>query len=254
LKITILGTGTSQGIPVIACDCKICTSTNPKDKRFRVSALIETENNKNLLIDCSPDLRQQFLANDIQQVDAVLVTHEHNDHIIGLDDLRAINFKQGSVLPMYAMKRVIEDVEDRFRYAFKENPYPGAPRIETHVIEEDTIHVEGVDIECIEIMHGRLPILGYRIDDFAYITDIKSIETRQKARLKDLKVLVISSLQHKEHFSHMNLEETLALVDQLKPEKTYITHMGHRLSLHDELLESLPVGVFPAYDGLVLEI
>ena len=254
MKITILGTGTSQGIPVIGCNCNICLSSNPKDKRLRVSIVIETDNNKQLLIDCSPDLRQQFLANNIQQIDAVLVTHEHNDHIIGLDDLRPINFKQGAVLPMYAMSRVIKDVEDRFRYVFRENPYPGAPRIETHVIDTDSIVVEGQEIECIKIMHGRLPILGFRINDFAYITDIKSIQEGQKKRLENLKVLIISTLQHKEHFSHMNLEETLALIEELKPEKAYLTHMGHRLSLHDELLESLPEGVFPAFDGQIMHI
>lgn len=254
MKITILGTGTSQGIPVIGCDCKVCTSTNPKDKRLRVSALVQTDNNKHLLIDCSPDLRQQFLANDIQQVDAVLVTHEHNDHMIGLDDLRPINFKQGAVLPMYAQERVINDIKSRFQYVFKENPYPGAPRIETHIIDTDKVFIEGNDISCINIMHGSLPILGYRLNDFAYITDIKSIDQDQKKKLLGLKVLIISSLRIKPHFSHMNLEETLSLIEELKPEKSYLTHMGHRLGTHNELLDLLPEGVFPAYDGLVLNI
>ena len=254
MKVTILGSGTSQGIPVIGCYCEVCQSIDPRDKRLRVSVYIQTDNNKDLLIDCSPDLRQQFLANKIEHVDAVLLTHEHNDHMIGLDDLRPINFKQGAVLPFYAMPRVIKDVTERFNYVFRENPYPGGPRIETHVIDGDHINIAGVDIKCINIMHGRLPILGYRIDDFAYITDIKSIEEGQKLKLLGLKVLIISTLQIEKHFSHMNLEETLTLVAELKPETTFLTHMGHRLAKHEDLLKMLPENVYPAYDGMILHI
>ncbi len=254
MKITILGTGTSQGIPVIGCDCKVCTSDNPKDKRLRVSVHVHTNSNLNLLIDCSPDLRQQFLANGIQDVDAVLVTHEHNDHIIGLDDVRPINFRQGAELPLYAMPRVINDIKERFKYVFKDNPYPGAPRIDPHIIDSDILNVKGQKITCIEIMHGRLPILSYRIDDFAYVTDIKTIDDQEKQKLFGLKVLIISTLRLEKHFSHMNLEESLALIEELKPEKAYLTHMGHMLGTHEELLETLPKGVFPAYDGLVLHI
>lgn len=254
MKVTILGTGTSQGIPVIGCQCKVCSSLNPKDKRLRVSVHIETDNNKNFLIDCSPDFRQQFLTNNLHKVDAVLVTHEHNDHIIGLDDLRPIIFKQGKVLPIYAMKRVIEDVRRKFHYAFKENPYPGAPRVETHIINDDYINIEGNKIVCIDIMHGTLPILAYRFDDFAYITDIKTINEEEKKKLTGLKVLIISTLRIEPHFSHMNLEEALSLINELKPEKTYLSHMGHTFGTHEELMESLPANVYPAYDGLVLNI
>ena len=254
MKITILGTGTSQGVPVIGCDCAVCTSSDPKDKRLRVSVYVQTDDGTSILIDCSPDLRQQFLANKIEQVDAVLVTHEHNDHIIGLDDLRPINFKQGSTLPLYALPRVIKDLKARFHYVFSDNPYPGAPRIQTHTIENNTFSINKLNISCIEVMHGPLPILGFRIGDFAYITDIKTIDDREKQKLAGLKLLVISTLRKKEHFSHMNLDETLALVKELNPDKTYLTHMGHRLAKHQELEEVLPEGIYPAFDGLTLEV
>ena len=227
---------------------------NPKDKRLRVSIHIETDNGTNLLIDASPDLRQQFLQNNITKVDALLVTHEHNDHVIGLDDLRPINFMQGTLLPLFALPRVIDDIEYRFKYVFKENPYPGAPRIETFPIKKDLLNIEGVEINCIHFMHGTLPIIGFRIDDFAYITDIKSITQLEKKKLEGVKVLITSALRKKEHFAHMNLEEALEFIADLHPQHAYLTHMGHLLGLHDDLLLSLPANVYPAYDGQVLHV
>lgn len=252
MKITILGTGTSQGVPVIGCPCPVCKSTNLKDKRLRVSVHIETDNGTHLLIDSSPDLRQQLLANNITKIDALLVTHEHNDHMIGLDDLRPINFMQGTEMPLHALPRVINDIESRFKYIFSGNPYPGAPRITTFPIENDELHILGENISCIHLMHGPLPILGFRIGDFAYLTDIKTINAEEKLKLKGLKLLITSALRKQDHFAHMNLEESLKFIETIGPESAYLTHMGHQLGSHDELLASLPANVFPAFDGQVL--
>ena len=254
MKITILGTGTSQGIPVVGCACAICQSSNPKDKRLRVSVHIETDLGTKLLIDASPDLRQQLLANNISKVDALLMTHEHNDHMMGLDDLRPINFIQGVEMPLYALPRVVEDIESRFKYIFSSNPYPGAPRIKTFPIENDELEINEDKITCIHLMHGPLPILGFRIGDFAYLTDIKTISAEERKKLKGVKVMITSALRKKEHFSHMNLEESLDFIQSIGPESAYLTHMGHKLASHDELLSSLPANVFPAFDGQVIVI
>ena len=254
MKITILGTGTSQGVPLVGCSCEVCTSPDPKDKRLRVSAYIQTDEGTNILIDCSPDLRQQLLQNKITDIDAVLVTHEHNDHIIGLDDLRPINFMQRKEMPMYALPRVIKDIQERFSYIFAENPYPGTPLISTIPIEDDELQIESVKISCVRYLHGMLPILGYKIGDFAYITDIKTITEEEKQKLMGLKVLIISALRPQEHFAHMNLEEALAFVQEIQPETTYLTHMGHTIGTHAHLLDSLPANVFPAFDGQVITI
>ena len=184
----------------------------------------------------------------------MLVTHEHNDHIIGLDDLRPINFMQKSLLPLYAMPRVIADIKNRFGYIFKENPYPGAPRIETFPIQTEELKIEELVIQCIQLMHGPLPILGFRIGNFAYLTDIKTINHAEKQRLQGLEVLITSALRKKEHFSHMNLEESLAFIEEIQPKTAYLTHMGHHLGRHEELEASLPANVFPAFDGQILHV
>lgn len=254
MKITILGTGTSQGIPIIGCTCDVCNSPNPKDKRLRVSIHIKTHKGTNILVDSSPDLRQQLLTNKITEIDALLVTHEHNDHVIGLDDLRPINFIQKKEMPLYALPRVIKDIEHRFQYIFDSDPYPGAPRISTIPIEHDELLIGQEKITCIHFLHGTLPILGFRIGDFAYLTDIKTITEEEKQKLKGIKVLITSALRLKEHFAHMNLDEALCFIEEINPEKAYLTHMGHALGTHDMLLQSLPANVFPAFDGQVLDI
>ncbi len=254
MKVTILGSGTSQGIPIIGCTCKVCTSQDPKDIRLRVSAYVQTDKGTDILIDTSPDLRQQFLRNKITKVDAVLVTHEHNDHIIGLDDLRPINFMQGSILPLYALPRVVDDVRERFQYVFRENPYPGAPKIETHKIENDHFTINGEEINCIHFLHGNLPILGFRIGNFAYLTDIKSISEEEKLKLQGLSILITSALRIDEHFAHMNLDESLQFISELKPKRAYLTHMGHQLGKHQDLSVRLPANVFPSFDGQVLHL
>jgi len=254
LKITILGTGTSQGIPVIGCECKICQSPNPKDKRFRVSLLIETDHQKNILIDCSPDLRQQFLANNIRQVDAVLLTHEHNDHIIGMDDVRPFNFKQRMDMPIFATESVQKAVKSRFEYVFSENPYPGVPRLHLEDINpQKAFSIQDLDILPIQVMHGNLPVLGFRFGPFTYITDANEISSAEIEKAKGTEVLILNALHHREHYSHFNLVQALEMVEKIAPKKAYFTHVSHHMGLHKSVEATLPDNVAFAYDGQVFE-
>lgn len=252
--ITILGTGTSQGIPVIGCECKVCQSDNPKDKRLRVSALVQV-GETNIVIDCGPDFRQQMLRENVKNVDAVIFTHEHTDHVIGVDDVRPFNFQTQQNMPLYATKRVQRDLKNRFGYAFVENPYPGAPLLELKTIDKNTpFEINSVEIIPIEILHGNLPILGFRIGDFAYLTDMKTVEAAEFEKLKGVKVIVIDSLQQRDHFSHMTLKESLAFAEKVGAERTFLTHLSHVMGLHEEVSTLLPEGVEIAYDGLKIEV
>ena len=248
MKITLLGTGTSQGIPVMACTCKVCQSNNPKDNRLRTSALIEVDG-KNLVIDCGPDFRQQMLRENVTFLDAVLITHEHQDHIAGLDELRSFIFRQDKSMPIYAEERVVTNIKQRFPYAFSQSPYPGAPSFKMHNINSGDLHIEGVEIEAIRVQHGKLPILGYKIGSFAYITDVNDIPDKSKALLGNLDVLVLDALHHRPHHSHYNVHEALAVLEELKPEKAYLTHISHDMGLHDEITNQLPENIELAYDG-----
>jgi phosphoribosyl 1,2-cyclic phosphate phosphodiesterase len=252
MKITLLGTGTSQGVPVIGCPCSVCVSNNPLDKRLRVAVLLSVGNH-NIVIDCGPDFRQQMLKFEVKTLDAILLTHEHNDHVIGLDDVRPFNFRQGGNMPIYAQKRVNDEIRDRFAYAFTPQPYPGAPQLEQYNINENE-HFEllGLTIIPIKIWHGRLAILGFRIGDFAYITDAKTIEPSEIQKLKNLKYLVINALHHNEHHSHFNLHEALAMIEVLQPQQTYLTHISHHLGLAEKINPTLPKNVTLAYDGQVI--
>jgi phosphoribosyl 1,2-cyclic phosphate phosphodiesterase len=254
LKVRILGTGTSQGVPVIGCDCEICLSDNPKDKRLRVAVLIQI-NGKSIAIDCGPDFRQQILAAKLSWLDAILITHEHNDHIVGLDDVRPFNFMKKQDMPVFTTERVIKCLHQRFAYIFEKDPYPGAPMVRLNQInKDDSFEVEGIKVVPIEVMHGKLPVLGFRINDFAYLTDIKTIAEEEKAKLSGIHTLVVSALHHKEHHSHMNLEQALALIEELKPKRAFITHISHRMGLHDKVNQDLPKGVQLAFDGLEFEL
>lgn len=254
ISITILGTGTSQGIPVIGCDCKVCQSNNPKDKRLRVSALIQVDDT-NIVIDCGPDFRQQMLREQVKNIDAIIFTHEHTDHVIGVDDVRPFNFRTWKNMPLYATERVQKDLKNRFGYAFVENPYPGAPLLELKTIDKNTpFEINNIPIIPIEIMHGKLPILGFRIGDFAYMTDMKTISEEEYKKLEDVKVVVIDSLQQREHFSHMTLEESIAFAQKLGAKQTYLTHLSHIMGLHEEVSELLPEGIDIAYDGLKIDV
>ncbi len=248
-NITILGTGTSQGIPVIGCDCKICTSTDDKDKRLRVSVLVSI-NEKNMVVDAGPDFRQQMLRTNMKELHAILLTHAHNDHIIGLDDVRPFNFRQKGDIPIYASEFVISQVRERFSYIFSKNPYPGSPQLDLQQIPKDRhLAIEGVTIQPIEAMHGSLPVYGFRFGDFTYLTDIKTISEKERLKAKYSKVLVLNALHHKEHHSHLNLKQALELIEELSPEQAYLTHLSHNMGLHAEVSKYLPPNVGLAYDG-----
>ncbi len=250
LEITFLGTGTSQGVPVIGCDCEVCRSEDPKDKRLRSSVLI-SEGAVNVVIDVGPDFRQQMLREGTRSLQAVLLTHEHNDHTAGLDDLRPFNFIQREDMPLYASRRVLDDIVRRFTYVFEENPYPGAPMIDLRPIsKEKNFAVGGMEFIPIEVMHGTLPILGFRTGDFTYLTDVKTVEDTEMEKIIGTKILVLNALHHQRHFSHLNLEEALEFIQIVQPEQAYLTHLSHRMGLHVEVSKKLPSGVALAFDGL----
>ncbi len=254
LSITFLGTGTSQGIPVIACDHPVCKSKNPKDKRLRVSVLISWDD-VNVVIDCTPDFRQQMLREHVTHLNAIIFTHEHSDHTAGIDDVRPFYFKQGFI-NFYAHKRVFESLYKRFAYIFEtENKYPGTPTITEFTIDKETpFLIKGKKIIPVEALHGRLPVLGYRIDDFTYLTDINSISDTEIEKIKSTKILVVNALHHKKHHSHFNLEEALSFIQKVTPEKTYLTHISHFMGFHDEVEKKLPKNVFLAYDSFTLTL
>ncbi|UZH55126.1 MBL fold metallo-hydrolase [Salinimicrobium tongyeongense] len=253
MRVTFLGTGTSQGVPVIGSDHPVCKSEDPKDKRLRVSVLVEVDQ-RNILIDCGPDFRQQMLSNNVQRIDAILYTHEHSDHTIGLDDIRPYFFRQGDI-PIYAHKRVMASLSKRFEYIFaSENKYPGAPSVQEHVIENKTFTVQGVNVVPVNVMHNRVQVFGFRIRDFAYITDAKTIEDEEAEKLKGVDVLVLNALRKEPHHSHFNLQEALDFIEKIKPEKAYLTHISHLLGFHEEVQATLPENVFLAYDNLQIEI
>jgi len=253
MKLTFLGTGTSQGIPVIGSSHPVCLSEDSRDKRLRTSAYIEVDG-KHLVIDTGPDFRQQMLSNNVKQVDAILYTHEHRDHTAGFDDIRPFNFMQKKDMPLYCSDRVAEAMKRDYAYVFEVNKYPGAPGAVIHEIENKPFEVEGVNILPIEVLHMKLPVFGFRINDLTYITDAKTISVKEKQKIKGSKVLILNCLRIEEHYSHFNLEEALSLVEELKPERAYFTHISHLLGFHEEVSKSLPNNVKLAYDGLQIEI
>jgi len=253
LTVTFLGTGTSQGIPVIGSDHPVCLSTDPKDKRLRVSALVEYQG-YNILIDCGPDFRAQMLTNQITHIDAILYTHEHNDHTAGLDDIRPYFFRQGDI-PIYAHKRVLDSLRKRFDYIFEsENKYPGAPSVVVNEIHNVPFKFKELDIIPVNVMHNRVQVFGYRIANFAYLTDVKTIEEEEIEKLRGVKVLVISALRKEKHHSHFNLEDALEFINNVKPERAYIIHISHVMGFHEEVQAQLPKNVFLAYDNLKITI
>ncbi len=253
VQLTFLGTGTSQGVPVIACDCAVCHSSDPRDKRTRSSVLVGTEG-KNFLIDAGPDLRQQMLREGVRQLDAVLLTHEHMDHIIGMDDLRAFSFAHEPVQPIsiYGDVPTLTAVRRVFSYAFSGSNYPGIPQFDMHTIGREAFQVDGVTVMPVEVMHHRMPVLGYRIGELTYITDAKTIDPAEKEKIRGSEVLVVNALRKEEHISHLNLEEALALIEELAPGQAYLTHISHLMGLHKSV--SLPSNVHVAYDGLKVQL
>lgn len=249
MKVTFLGTGTSQGIPVIACRCKVCQSKDPRDTRLRCSILVEVDD-LTMAIDSGPDFRQQMLRAGVQQLDAILLTHEHKDHVAGMDDIRAFNFINRKPMDIYAEERVQLAIKREFAYVFADYRYPGIPRINLHSIENKPFLVNGVEIIPIRVYHYRLPIFGFRIKDFTYITDASYISDQEIAKVKGSRYLVVNALRKEKHLTHFNLEEAEKLIRLISPEKAFITHISHQFGLHAELVKELPEGVTMAYDTL----
>jgi len=253
MKLRFLGTGTSTGNPEIGCRCEVCTSSDKRDWRYRASVLIEIEG-KRILIDCSPDFRMQMLktleSDYFTDLDVVLLTHEHYDHVGGLDDLRA--FCRKGALPVCTEDYVADAISRRVSYVFEKHKYPGIPNLALVPIRNQPFCISGMEIIPIRLMHGNLPILGFRIDDYAYLTDLKTIPEEEFQKLKDLDVLVIYALRQKEHIAHQNVQQALENIEKINPKRAYLTHVSHSFGLHSSMQQKLPENVFIAYDGLVI--
>lgn len=248
---TFLGTGTSQGIPVIGCKCAICNSTDFHDQRLRTAFYLDI-NNIHLVIDTGPDFRQQMLTNKITSIDGILITHEHKDHLAGLDDIRPFNFMKSEAMPIFAEHRVAEAIRREFHYVFKEekDKYPGVPMMELHEITEEAFDFKGIHIQPLRVLHMKLPIFGYRIGQFAYITDASSISDETMHLLDGVECLVINALRFKEHYSHFCVSQAIDVINKIQPKQAYFTHMSHDIGLYAETSKKLPENIYLGYDGL----
>ena len=253
MKVTFLGTGTSQGVPLIGCDCEVCRSTDEKDKRLRTSLMIE-DGDKVFVIDTGPDFRQQMLREDVKRLDAVIFTHEHRDHIAGLDDIRAFNFTMKSAIDVYADDNVERALRTSLWYIFSEKKYPGIPEVIMHRIDEHPFTIGQTKFIPIRVMHHKLPIWGFRINNFTYITDANFIPEHEKEKIYGSEVLVLNALRREQHISHFSLGEALEVIRELKPQKTYLTHISHQLGKHVDVERELPPNIHLAYDGLKLNL
>ena len=253
MQITFLGTGTSQGVPLIACSCDVCLSNDPKDKRLRTSILIE-DKGKVMVIDTGPDFRAQMLREQVKQLDAVVFTHEHKDHTAGFDDIRAFNFISKRKIDVYASASVQEAIKREYAYIFSDFKYPGIPEINLFLLRNELTVIHGIELLPIEVLHYKLPVFGFRTGDFTYITDANYISDVEKEKIKGSKIIVLNALRREPHISHFTFEEALNLIEELKPEKAYLIHISHQLGLHAEVTKELPTGVELAYDGLKITI
>jgi phosphoribosyl 1,2-cyclic phosphate phosphodiesterase len=254
IELIFLGTGTSQGVPLIGCQCEVCQSNDNKDKRLRSSVLVRTHQTT-IVVDTGPDFRQQMLREKVNQLDAVLFTHEHKDHIAGLDDIRAYNFILKKKMPVYANARVIKALEREFHYIFHDEKYPGVPEIDIHEININGFIIGDFQILPVEVMHYKLPVYGFVFNKkIAYITDANYISESEKDKLKNLDVLIINALRREKHISHFTLNEAIELIQELKPQKAYLTHISHQLGKHEMVSKELPENIFLAYDGLSIDI
>lgn len=255
MKITVLGSGTSQGVPVIACDCHVCASADTRDKRLRASIMISYKG-ENFVIDSGPDFRQQMLREEVKTLSAIVFTHEHKDHLAGMDDVRAFNYIEQRDMQIYCTEQVEQALRNEFHYVFAKNKYPGVPSVNLNRISKNQPFeiTKGLLLNPIEVMHYKMPVLGYRIGDFTYITDAKTISEQEKAKIKGTKILIVNALREKEHISHFNLEEALAFISEIQPETAYLTHISHLFDTHEEIESKLPKGVKVAWDGMVIEL
>lgn len=252
MKITFLGTGTSQGVPVIACQCSVCQSSDARDNRLRTSILIES-GDAVLLVDSGPDFRQQMLREKVKKLDAILYTHEHKDHIAGLDDVRAFNFLQQKPIDLYLEERVLEALKREFAYVFAEYKYPGIPQIIPHLILNEEFSINGVKVMPIRAFHYKLPVLGFRIGDFTYITDANYLPEEEKEKIIGTQHFVINALRKHKHISHFTLTEAVKLISEISPRRGYITHIGHQMGLNEDIQKDLPPNIILAYDGLTID-
>jgi len=252
-KVEILGCGTSQGVPVIACGCEVCQSSDPKDKRSRSSIWIHNEKTS-IIVDAGPDFRQQMLRHQVNRVDAVVITHGHADHIMGLDDLRTYNFLQNSSIPVYAYADTLSDLKRKFDYAFGHSDYPGVPNLEAIIVKEKAFVIGELEIHPIAVDHGNQKVLGIRIADFAYITDANYISEVARSQLSGINVLILNALRRESHHSHFTLNEAVNIMKELRVERGYLTHISHLMGRHEEVERELPKHVHLAHDGLVIKI
>ena len=253
MTVTFLGTGTSQGVPIIACECEVCCSQNTKDKRLRSSILIESDEAK-IVIDSGPDFRYQLLREKVKTLDAVVFTHEHKDHIAGLDEVKSFNYINKMRMPVYATERVQQALKREFAYIFSEDKYPGIPEIDLYTIDKNPFTIKDITLLPIDVMHYKMPVKSYRIKDFTYITDANFISESEKEKIKGSKIIVVNALRRVEHVSHFTLQQAIDLMIELKPEKAYFTHISHQLGLHQIVTKELPSFIELAYDGLKIEI
>ena len=253
MKVSFLGTGTSQGVPIIACNCAVCQSNDPRDKRLRSSVLVE-KNGFQIVIDTGPDFRQQMLREKVEKLDAVVFTHEHKDHLAGFDDIRGFNWREKKPMEVYGNMNVEFALKRDFHYAFGESKYPGVPKLNLHVIDKEPFKIGPLEIRPIEVMHYKLPVLGVRIEDFTYITDANFSSESEKEKIKGSRILVLNALKKSEHISHFSLNEAIDLAKELDVEKTYFTHISHQMGFHSEVSKDLPVDIELAYDELQIFI
>lgn len=253
LKITFLGTGTSHGIPVIGCECEVCQSPEPFDKRLRSAVLIDYKNTK-IAIDCGPDFRSQMLREKVKHLDALILTHEHRDHIAGLDDIRVFNYKKNGPFDIFCHHRVADNIRQGWSYIFQPNPYPGIPSINFSYIDRDSFAVGELHIEPVKLIHYKLEVLGFRIGNFAYLTDVSAIPDESFEKLKGLKAVVIGALRQTPHISHFSLSQAIEAANKIKADRTYFIHMSHDMGLHHKVQQQLPPNMYLSYDGLQLSI
>ena len=253
MTVTFLGTGTSQGVPIICCECAVCKSTNIKDNRLRSSILIESETAK-VVIDSGPDFRQQLLRRELKSLDAVVFTHEHKDHIAGLDEVKAFNYFNKMRMPVYATERVQNALKREFAYIFSDDKYPGIPEVDLFTVTDEPIIIKDITLLPIDVVHFKMPVKAYRINNFTYITDANYISEEEKEKIKGSEIIVINALRREPHLSHFTFNEAINLMEELKPKKAYFTHISHQLGLHTEVSKELPDFIELAYDGLQIEI